>query len=306
MQQVKTPLKKIKLVEVGPRDGLQNISPILPVEARARLIDNLAHAGLKHIEAGSFVSPVKVPAMADSANVFQLINRKPDIVYSALTPNLRGFEQAMEAHASEVAVFISASEGFSQHNINCSIADSLTRIKPVIEAANQYNCKVRGYISCVMGCPYDGKVRHEEVAQFCHELIQMGCYEVSLGDTIGVGTPLQAKALFHAVAKLVPIEAIAAHFHNTYGQALANLYALIEEGLLTIDSAIAGLGGCPYAPGASGNVATEDVVYMLNGMGIISGVDLQGLVTAAEDICQCLGVKSAANAGIALSYLRSI
>ena len=286
---------------MGPRDGLQNSPVILATDVRAAMVDKLADAGLKHIEVGSFVSSAKVPAMAGSAEVFKLITPKPDTVYTALTPNLKGFEQAVAAGASEVAVFASASEGFSQHNINCSIADSLKRFESVILAASEHNIRVRGYISCVLGCPYDGEVAPQQVMRICQDLMQMGCYEVSLGDTIGVGTPLRAKALFNSVAGTLPVGAIAAHFHNTYGQSLANLYAMIEEGLCVIDAAVAGLGGCPYAPGASGNVATEDVVYMLQGMGIETGVDMQALVLVAAYICQQLGIELRSNVGMALA-----
>ena len=292
--------KNIKIVEVGPRDGLQNISTAASITLRVGLVNKLAEAGLKHIEAGSFVSPEKVPAMASSGEVLKQIDRKPDVIYAALTPNLQGFEQALAAGASEVAVFSSASEGFCQQNINCSIAESFKRFEPVIDAASRHNIRVRGYVSCVMGCPYDGVVKPEQVADVCRDMKQMGCYEISLGDTIGVGTPLNAKKVFNAVASVIPADCIAAHFHNTYGQALANLYAVIEEGISVIDAAVAGLGGCPYAPGASGNVATEDVVYMLNGMGIETEVDMQRLLAAADYICKHLGIQTKSNAGLAL------
>lgn len=273
---------RVKIVEVGPRDGLQNISQVLPVETRVALVDKLTEAGLRHIEVGSFVSPKRVPAMADSDKVFKAIKRKPGIIYSALTPNLRGFEDALAAGANEVAVFCSASEGFSRHNINCSIAESINRFNPVIEQAQKAGIPVRGYLSCVMGCPYDGDVPVAQVADLSQALIDIGCYEVSLGDTLGIGTPLQAKAVVTNVAEKVPVAKIAAHFHDTHGQALANLYAVMEEGVAIIDAAVGGLGGCPYAPGASGNVPTEKVLYMLQGMGIKTGVNAQYLKTVVQ------------------------
>ena len=290
--------EKIKIVEVGPRDGLQQL-PLLPHTSRATLVNKLAAAGLKYIETSSFVSHSKVPAMIDSDKVLKEINRLTGVTYTALTPNIKGFELALEAGVSEVAVFSSASEGFCKKNINCSISESFDRFEPVILAAKKHNIQVRGYVSCIMGCPYDGTVMPEQVATICKDMMQMGCYEISLGDTIGVGTPLMAKKVFNTVADCVPISCIAAHFHNTYGQALANLYAVIEEGLCVIDSSIAGLGGCPYAPGASGNVATEDVIYMLNGMGIKTGVDMQLLLKAADYICQQLGIQTQSNTGLA-------
>ncbi|WP_263322336.1 hydroxymethylglutaryl-CoA lyase [Endozoicomonas sp. Mp262] len=292
--------EKIKIVEVGPRDGLQYVAQRLSESVRASFVNKLSGAGFKHIEVGSFVSPEWVPQMAGSGQVFQQIKRKAGVVYSAVTPNLQGFEQAVQAGASEVAVFTSASEGFCQKNINCSIAESLKRFRPLMDMAEKQGIPVRGYVSCVMGCPYDGTVKPEQVVRVCKELELLGCYEVSLGDTIGVGTPLQAKKVFSEVATVISMEKLAAHFHNTYGQALANLYALLEEGLTVIDSAAAGLGGCPYAPGASGNVATEDVVYMLDGMGIETGVDIQKLLDASEYICKQLSITSCSNAGLAL------
>ncbi|ELU10662.1 hypothetical protein CAPTEDRAFT_201585 [Capitella teleta] len=241
--------------------------------------------------------------MADSQKVFDLIHRQPGIIYSALTPNLKGFEAALAAGADEVAVFASASEGFSQKNINCSISESLKRFEPVMAAAKQHGLKVRGYVSCVMGCPYDGDIRPSVVADVADQLWQMGCYEISLGDTIGVGTPYKAKIVLEQTSRNIPVLSLAAHFHNTYGQALANVYALLEEGLSVIDTSVAGLGGCPYAPGASGNLATEDVVYMLEGMGIKTGVNMEELLKAATFICDQLGIPSRSNAGFALSRL---
>ncbi len=278
----------VKIVEVGPRDGLQNSRQVLPVETRVALVDKLTAAGLQHIEVGSFVSPKRVPAMAGSDKVFQAIQRKPGVIYSALTPNLRGFEDALQAGANEVAIFCSASEGFSQHNINCSIAQSIHRFTPVIEQAQRADIPVRGYLSCVMGCPYDGDVPVTQVADLSQMLIDMGCYEVSLGDTIGIGTPLQAKTVVANVAEKVPVSRIAAHFHDTQGQALVNLYAVMEEGVAIIDAATGGLGGCPYAPGASGNVPTEKVLYMLQGMGIKTGVNAHYLKKAVQFAQRCI------------------
>ncbi|MBR9906449.1 MAG: hydroxymethylglutaryl-CoA lyase [Gammaproteobacteria bacterium] len=279
--------QQVKIVEVGPRDGLQNETAV-PVEAKIALVNALAKAGLTYIETGAFVSPKWVPQMADSAEVFAGIDRQAGITYAALTPNLKGFEAAVQAQANEVAIFGAASEAFSQKNINCSIAESLERFAPVIAAAKAQNIKVRGYVSCVLGCPYQGEVSLSDVAYVAETLWNMGCYEVSLGDTIGVGTPLHAQRMLSTVAERVPMQNLALHFHNTYGQALANIASCLPMGVATIDSAVAGLGGCPYAKGASGNVATEDVVYMLHGMGIETGIDLNNLVQAGADICRHL------------------
>lgn len=279
--------EQVKIVEVGPRDGLQNETAV-SVEAKIALIEALADAGVSYIEAASFVSPKWVPQMADSATVMESVKRHPNVTYAGLTPNLKGFEAAVAANMDEVAVFGAASEAFAQKNINCSIAESLERFEPVIAAAKKANLRVRAYVSCVLGCPYQGEVPVENVVTVAEALYEMGCYEVSLGDTIGVGTPLQAQRMLSAVAKKVPIDKLALHFHNTYGQALANIMACLPLGVATIDSAVAGLGGCPYAKGASGNVATEDVVYMLNGMGIETGIDLQKLIAAGASICDHL------------------
>ncbi|MBO6279093.1 MAG: hydroxymethylglutaryl-CoA lyase, partial [Pseudomonas sp.] len=279
----------VRLIEVGPRDGLQNEAQPISVADKVQLVDALTDAGLGYIEAGSFVSPKWVPQMAGSAEVFAQIRRKPGVVYGALAPNLRGFEDAVAAGVKEVAVFAAASEAFSQRNINCSISESLARFVPIIEAARQHGISVRGYVSCVLGCPYEGQVSAQQVAQVAQELYAMGCYEVSLGDTIGTGTPTATRTLFETVAACVPREKLAGHFHDTYGQALVNIYASLQEGISVFDSSIAGLGGCPYAKGASGNVATEDVLYMLNGMGIDTGVDMDKLLLAGEHICKVLG-----------------
>jgi len=276
--------KRVKIVEVGPRDGLQNEQAV-PLQAKIDLVNALSASGLKYIETGAFVSPKWVPQMADSGAVFEGIARQPDITYAALTPNLKGYEAAIAVQADEVAIFGAASEAFSQKNINCSIDESLARFAPVIEAAKAQGIRVRGYVSCVLGCPYQGEVPLADVVRVATALHAMGCYEISLGDTIGVGTPIHAQQMLQAVAEQVPMAQLALHFHNTYGQALANIASCLPLGVATIDAAVAGLGGCPYAKGASGNVATEDVVYMLHGMGIETGVDLSALVRAGADIC---------------------
>ncbi|TWI52668.1 hydroxymethylglutaryl-CoA lyase [Pseudomonas duriflava] len=281
--------ERVRLVEVGPRDGLQNEKMPISVEDKVRLVNDLSETGLDYIEVGSFVSPRWVPQMAGSHEVFSKIQYRAGITYAALTPNLRGFEAALEADVKEVAVFAAASESFSQRNINCSIAESLKRFIPVMQAAEHHGIAVRGYVSCVLGCPYEGYIPPLQVARVARELWDMGCYEISLGDTIGTGTPGAARCLIECVAQHVPRPRLAAHFHDTYGQALANLYAVLLEGVCVIDSSVAGLGGCPYASGASGNVSTEDVLYMLNGLGIPTGVDLPRLINAGQRICQVLG-----------------
>lgn len=292
---------QVRIVEVGPRDGLQNETGTLTLHDKVTLIDTLSDCGLSYIESGSFVSPRWVPQMADSDEVFAKIKRQAHITYAALTPNMKGLERALLARANEVAVFVAASEAFSQKNINCSIAESLQRIHPVISAAHQAGLKVRGYISCVLGCPYQGLVDKAVVASLAYQLIAMGCYEVSLGDTIGVGTPLKAQTMIKTVTEQVPIEQLAVHYHNTYGQALANIYASLELGISTVDSAVAGLGGCPYALGASGNVATEDLVYMLEGLGINCGVNLEKLIRTGNTLCQTLGRPTRSNVAAAMS-----
>ena len=279
----------VRLVEVGPRDGLQNEKQPISVADKVRLTDDLSAAGLSYIEVGSFVSPKWVPQMAGSAEVFAGIQYKPGVVYGALTPNLKGFEAAVEAGVKEVAVFAAASEAFSQRNINCSIAERLERFIPVMEAAKAHGIKVRGYVSCVLGCPYEGEVAPEQVAAVARELLAMGCYEVSLGDTIGTGTAGKTRTLFEVVGRDIPRDKLAGHFHDTYGQALANIYASLLEGIAVFDSSVAGLGGCPYAKGATGNVATEDVLYLLNGLGIATGIDMEKLIAAGQRICEVLG-----------------
>ena len=279
----------VRLVEVGPRDGLQNEKQPISVDDKVRLTNDLSGAGLSYIEVGSFVSPKWVPQMAGSAEVFAQIQRKPGVVYGALTPNLKGFEAAVEAGVKEVAVFAAASEAFSQKNINCSIAESLERFVPVMEAAKAHGITVRGYVSCVLGCPYEGEVAPEQVAAVARELLAMGCYEVSLGDTIGTGTAGKTRTLFEVVGRDIQRDKLAGHFHDTYGQALANIYASLLEGIAVFDSSVAGLGGCPYAKGATGNVATEDVLYLLNGLGIATGIDMDKLIAAGQRICEVLG-----------------
>lgn len=281
--------RHVRLVEVGPRDGLQNEQQPIGVADKVRLVDDLTAAGLEYIEAGSFVSPKWVPQMAGSAEVFAGIRRRPGVTYAALTPNLKGFEAAMAAGVREVAVFAAASESFSQKNINCSIAESLDRFVPVMDAARERGIRVRGYVSCVLGCPYEGEVAPHRVATVARELFDMGCHEVSLGDTIGTGTAGKTRQLFETVAREVPRDKLAGHFHDTYGQALANIYASLLEGIQIFDSSVAGLGGCPYARGASGNVASEDVLYLLDGLGIHTGIDLERLIAAGERICVVLG-----------------
>lgn len=281
--------KKVRLVEVGPRDGLQNEKAVLSVDNKVTLVELLAKSGLSYIEAGSFVSPKWVPQMANSNEVFDKIERQPHTTYSALTPNMKGLEAALESGVDEVAIFGSASESFSQKNINCSIDESLARFDVVTRAALEKGMKVRGYVSCVMGCPYEGQIAPQAVLNVSRKLLDMGCYEVSLGDTIGVGTPYHTKKLLEVFTPHIDANSVGVHFHDTYGQALANIYAALEFGIASIDSAIAGLGGCPYAKGASGNVASEDVLYMLDGMGIETGVDMQGLLRASHYITKVIG-----------------
>jgi hydroxymethylglutaryl-CoA lyase len=294
-------MNSVRIVDVGPRDGLQNEPGEVPTEVKLELIERLADAGLSAVEATAFVSPKWIPQMADHTEVLERLRRKPGVSYPVLTPNLKGFEAARAAGAREVAVFGAASEAFSKKNINCSIAESLERFRPIVAQAKKHGIKVRGYVSCVLGCPYEGEVKPERVAEVAGALFEMGCYEVSLGDTIGVGTPGKTRAMIEACAKRVPIEHLAGHYHDTYGQALANIYASLEAGVKTFDSSIAGLGGCPYAAGASGNVATEDVVYMLHGLGVRTGVDLERLVEVGEWISAFLGKPSNSKAGRAIT-----
>lgn len=291
----------VRLVEVGPRDGLQNEPEAIDTGTKLALIDRLGAAGITHIEAASFVSPRWVPQMADHREVMHGLRRHQGVTYSALTPNLKGLETALECGVDEVAVFGAASEAFSRKNINCSVAESLERFAPVLERAREADVRVRGYVSCVLGCPYEGEIAPARVAEVARALHEMGCYEVSLGDTIGTGTPLKAKRMLEAVAREVPIERLGAHFHDTYGQALANLYAVLEEGIAVIDSSVAGLGGCPYAKGASGNVASEDVVYLLDGLGIEHGIDLVKLAATGSWITRAIDRPNRSKAGVALA-----
>jgi len=293
--------RRVRLVEVGPRDGLQNEKTPVPTDVKVALIDLLTDAGMPAVEATSFVSPKWVPQMSDAVEVMRRIRRKPGVRYPVLTPNLKGFEGALAAKADEVAVFVAATEAFSNKNINCSIAESLERFRPVCAAAQEAGVRVRGYVSCVLGCPFDGEIKPKAVADVATTLWNLGCYEISLGDTIGVGTPIKAQRLIEHVRAEIPVEHLALHFHDTYGQALANILACLELGVSVIDSAVAGLGGCPYAVGASGNVATEDVVYMLRGMDVETGVDLDALAEAGRTISRLLGREPASKVARALA-----
>jgi len=279
----------LKIVEVGPRDGLQNEKAIVPLDAKVALVERLAATGLKAVEAGAFVSPKWVPQMADSADVLKRIERRPGVAYPVLVPNLKGLEAALEAGVEEIAVFGAASESFSMRNINRSIADSLEMFRPVIEAARDKGLKVRGYVSCVLGCPYEGEVAPAAVAEVARWMRDQGCYEISLGDTIGTGNPKSTRRLVEAVARDVPLDALAVHFHDTYGMAVVNIHTALEMGIGVADAAVAGLGGCPYAKGATGNVATEDVVYLCRGLGIETGVDLDALVAAGRFVSETIG-----------------
>ena len=293
--------RRIRIVEVGPRDGLQNEKAEVPTAVKIELIERLADAGLPSVEASAFVSPKWIPQMADHVEVLERVRRKPGVSYPVLTPNLKGFEAARAAGATEVAIFGAASEAFSRKNINCSIAESLERFRPVVDAAIAANIRVRGYISCVAGCPYEGAVAPQKVAAVARALYDMGCYEISLGDTIGVGTPGKIQAMIDACATGVPPDKLAGHYHDTYGQALANIYASMELGVATFDASVAGLGGCPYAAGASGNVATEDVVYLLEGLGIETGIDLDKVVDTGIWISSILKRAPGSKAGRAIA-----
>ncbi len=296
--------ERVRMVEVGPRDGLQNEAVIVPTAIKVELIERLADAGLKAIEAGSFVSPKWVPQMADTGEVMAQLRCREGVRFPVLTPNMTGFDNAVAAGADEIAIFGAASESFSRRNINCSIEESMDRFRPVAAAAHARNIRVRGYISCVLGCPYEGEIDPSAVAQVAGALEEMGCYEISLGDTIGVGTPVKAQRLIEAVSAIVPIDRLAVHYHDTYGQALANILASLELGVAVVDSSVAGLGGCPYARGASGNVASEDVLYMLNGLGIETGVDLEKLIDAGRYISDHLGRDPVAKVSLALGGRR--
>ena len=294
----------VRIVEVGPRDGLQNEQGFVPTDAKIAFVDALSAAGLPVIEVTAFVSPKAIPQMIGSDEVLRGVRHIAGAEFHVLVPNLKGYEAARAAGATVIAVFASASEGFSRANINCSVAESIDRFRPVVARARVDGIKVRGYVSCVLGCPFDGEVKPGAVVDVSRALWDLGCYEISLGDTIGVGTPLKARQLLRAIAGDVPMAQLAMHFHDTYGQALANLYAGLEEGCRVIDSAAGGLGGCPYAPGATGNVATEDVVYMLQGLGVTTGVDMPGLVAATNDISRLLGRPPVSRVAAALNAKR--
>ena len=295
---------KVRIVEVGPRDGLQNEKEIVPSAIKIDLIHRLGRAGLNYIESGAFVSPKWVPQMADSAAVLAGVQRQTGVTYPVLVPNEKGMEAALAAGVEEIAVFASASEPFSQKNINCTIAESLDRFAPVMVMAKENGVKVRGYVSCVAGCPYQGAVRPEKVAEVSSRLYEMGCYEISLGDTIGVGTPNKIQAVIYETVEYIPVTRLALHCHDTYGQALANIFAGLQMGIAVVDSSVAGLGGCPYARGATGNVATEDVLYMLNGLNIETGVDLESLVDAAWFISDFLGRPPNSNVAKAMKTIK--
>ena len=291
----------VRIVEVGPRDGLQNEKQAIETTTKIELIERLTDAGLRYIEAGSFVNPALIPQMASSEDVFNKLSRTPGVTYAALTPNIKGFERALAAKANEVAIFAAASEAFSHKNINCSIDESLARFIPVMEAAKAHDIPVRGYVSCVVGCPYEGDVDPEIVRHISDQLINMGCYEISLGDTIGVGTAGSVRKLIETVTKDIPVERLAVHCHDTYGQALTNIYAALQLGVQVIDSSVAGLGGCPFAKGATGNVATEDVVYLLHGLGIETGIDMDRLIAAGNFISAALGRNNQSRAASAIT-----
>lgn len=287
----------VKIVDVSPRDGLQNEKAIVPARTKIAFINRLSRTGLKTVEATSFVSPKWIPQLADASEVFAGINKKAGVCYPVLVPNEKGMRRALRVGAKEVSIFTAASESFNHRNINATIAESIERFKPVMALAAEHDIAVRGYISTVIGCPYEGAIQPEAVARVARELVELGCHEISLGDTIGVGTPLKARRMLEAVAAEAPMDKLAVHFHDTYGQALANIHACLEQGVAVVDSSVSGLGGCPFAKGASGNVATEDVAYMLQGMGIETGVDIDKLIEAGNFICPTLNVTPASKLG---------
>lgn len=280
--------KSVKVVEVSPRDGLQNEAKVIPTEVKVDFINQLSETGLSVIEVTSFVSPKWIPQMGDHSEVFKAINKKDTISYPVFVPNVHGLKDALAAGAKEIAVFSTPSEKFCQRNVNCSIEESLLHIAEIVQLAKQHDVKTRGYLSCVLGCPYEGYIEPEAVAKLAEKLLNMGCYEISFGDTIGVGTPGSTKTLLDAVLKKIPTENVAVHFHDTYGQALVNIFVALQLGVHVVDSSVAGLGGCPYAKGATGNVATEEVLYMLNGLGIKTGVDLDKILMAGRFITEFL------------------
>jgi len=297
--------KKVKIVEVGPRDGLQNEKEFVPIDVKVDLINQLSNAGFPNIEAASFVSPKWIPQMAGSAEVMNSIIRKPGIIYSALTPNMKGYEDALLAKTDEIVIFSAASEAFSQKNINCSIAESVERFTPVTTAAKRDGIRIRGSISCSFGCPYQGAVEPKQVADVVKRMMDLGCDEIDIADTIGVGTPGQVAAVFEEILGFAPKELFSGHFHDTYGQSLANIYAAMEMGISIFHSSIAGLGGCPYAKGATGNVATEDVLYMLKGLGIETGINFDAAVSIGNYITKKIGKPNASRVGRALAAKRS-
>ncbi|QWE06103.1 hydroxymethylglutaryl-CoA lyase [Polynucleobacter sp. JS-JIR-5-A7] len=297
--------KKVKIVEVGPRDGLQNEKEFVPIETKVELINQLSNAGFPNIEAASFVSPKWIPQMAGSAEVMATIARKSGIIYSALTPNMKGYEDALAAKTDEIVIFSAASEVFAQKNINCSIAESVERFIPVVNAAKRDGIRVRGSISCSFGCPYQGLVEPRQVAEVVKRMMDLGCDEIDIADTIGVGTPGQVAAVFEEILAFAPKELFSGHFHDTYGQSLANIYAAMEMGISIFHSSIAGLGGCPYAKGATGNVATEDVLYMLKGLSIETGIDFDAAINAGEYITEKIGRPNASRAGRAITAKKS-
>ncbi len=291
--------KAVKIVEVSPRDGLQNESALVPAPTKIELINRLTAAGFSAIEVTSFVSPRWVPQLADSAEVYRGITKTPGVVYSALVPNMEGFAAAQSLGVQEIAIFTAASETFTQKNINCSINESFTRFQPVIAAAKAASMRIRGYVSCALGCPYEGDILPQKVAGVAARLYELGCYEISLGDTIGVGTPFKAQRLIDVTSQQLPLETLAVHFHDTYGQALANILAVLQQGIAIFDSSVSGLGGCPYANGASGNVATEDLIYMLQGLNIHTGINLDQLIATGMYICNQLGKPSGSKVTLA-------
>ncbi len=290
----------IRIIEVSPRDGLQNEAEFIPTTVKVEFINRLSRLHFSAIETTSFVSPKWIPQLADHTEVFEKIHKNPQIHYPVLVPNMQGFEAALAAGVREIAVFTAASNSFAERNINCTIEESFIRLKPVIDAAQKNHIRVRGYVSCVLGCPYEGEIDIEYVAAVADRLYQLGCYEISLGDTIGVGTPLKAQKMVEKVMKKIPLNGLAGHFHDTYGQALANIFAVMQLGMTAFDSSVSGLGGCPYAKGAAGNVATEDLVYMLEGMGINTGINLDELIDTGLFICNKLGKPTRSKAALAL------
>jgi len=293
--------RKVKIVEVGPRDGLQNEKEFVPTEVKVELVNRLSDAGFQNIEAASFVSPKWIPQMSGSVEVMSQIKRRPGTIYSALTPNLKGYEDAITSKADEVVIFSAASESFAQKNINCSIAESIKRFEPVAQAALRDGIRLRGSISCSFGCPYEGAVSPQQVAETAKRMLDLGCHEIDIADTIGVGTPGQVIAVFEEILNFAPKDIFSGHFHDTYGQSLANIYAAMEMGISIFHSSIAGLGGCPYAKGATGNVATEDVLYMLNGLGIETGIDFEKALKAGEYITKQIGKQNASRVARAIA-----